>query len=187
MREIKFRTKPIECELPNGEELYGKFVYGNLLKHKNGVCRVLVPIEGGYKNYKVATETIGQFTGLYDKNGNEIYEGDIVKWAKDNRMYVIKFLRGMFYASVEECNKSMIGGFPLHRITEYSEIVGNIYDNPELMKGGGERIIDFGGWGFIERDLTPINRKIVLSKDYANKEPQVITCKMDFSKKGGGK
>lgn len=47
-----------------------------------------------------------------------------------------------------------------------------------------ERIIDFGGWGFIERDLTPINRKIVLSKDYANKEPQVKTFKMDFSKKG---
>lgn len=46
------------------------------------------------------------------------------------------------------------------------------------------KIIDFGGWGFIERKLRPINMKIVLSKDYANKEPQVKTFKIDFSKKG---
>ena len=48
-----------------------------------------------------------------------------------------------------------------------------------------ERIIDFGGWGLIEWNLPPNNRKIVLSKDDANKEPQVKTFKMDFSKKGG--
>lgn len=138
MRTIKFRSKPIECELPNGEELYGKFVYGNLLKHKNGVCRMLVPIEGAFENHKVAPETIGQFTGLCDSNGREIYEGDIVKWG--GTMYVIIFWYGMFYASAEECNEGMLGGFPLHRLTEYNdgecEIVGNIYDNPELMKGG---------------------------------------------------
>lgn len=47
-----------------------------------------------------------------------------------------------------------------------------------------ERIIDFGDWGFIESKLPQINRKIVLSKDYANKEPQVKTFKIDLSKKG---
>lgn len=90
--------------------------------------------------FDVTSETIGQFTGLYDCHGKEIYEGDIVKWTAVNRMYVVKFLRGMFYASIEECNKGMLGGFPLHRLTEYDdgecEIVGNIYDNPELMEGG---------------------------------------------------
>lgn len=84
----------------------------------------------------VKTQTVGQFTGLYDCNGNEIYEGDILKWFT-GKMYVVKFWRGMFYASVEECNDGILGSFPLHAFTE-CEIVGNIYDNPELLKGGEE-------------------------------------------------
>ena len=46
----------------------------------------------------------------------------------------------MFYASVEECNKGILGGFPLHALTEHEDrkckIAGNIFDNPELLKGG---------------------------------------------------
>lgn len=139
MRIIKFRGKSIDGELPNGEELYGNFVYGNLLLHKNGVYRILVPIGGGFENYKVAPHTIGQFTGLHDKNGNEFYEGDILRWYENNLLYVVTFESGMFYASIKECNEGMIGGFPLHRLMEYDygkcEIVGNIHDNPELLKG----------------------------------------------------
>lgn len=89
---------------------------------------------------EVEPETIGQFTGLYDCDGTEIYEGDIVKWGKDGLMYAVRFWHGMFYASVEECNEGILGGFPLHALTEHEdgkcEIVGNIYDNPELLKGG---------------------------------------------------
>ena len=89
--------------------------------------------------FDVIPETLCQFTGLCDCKGKKIYEGDIVKWTKENRMYVVKFWRGMFYASSEECNEGMLGGFPLHRLTECDdgecEIVGNIYDNPELLKG----------------------------------------------------
>ena len=44
----------------------------------------------------------------------------------------------MFYASVEECNEGFLGGFPLYALTEYEdekcEIVGNIFDNPEVLK-----------------------------------------------------
>lgn len=138
MRLVKFRGKPIQMTLPSGEELLGDFVVGNLITHKDGVCRILVPIDGGFENYKVSPSTVSQFTSLYDVSGKEIYEGDILKWGK-GRLYVVKFLDGMFYASVEECNDGILGGFPLHRLTEYEdvkcEIVGNIFDNPELLKG----------------------------------------------------
>ena len=90
--------------------------------------------------YSVKPDTIGQFTGLYDKNGNEIYEVDILRWDVNNLLYVVTFESGMFYASIKECNEGMIGGFSLHQLTEYDygkcEIVGNIHDNPELLKGG---------------------------------------------------
>ena len=138
MRLVKFRGKPIQMTLPSGEELLGDFVVGNLITHKDGVCRILVPIDGGFENYKVSPSTVSQFTSLYDVSGKEIYEGDILKWDK-GRLYVVKFLDGMFYASVKECNDGILGGFPLHRLTEYDdaecEIVGNIYDNPNLLKG----------------------------------------------------
>ena len=90
--------------------------------------------------FDVTSETIGQFTGLYDCHGKEIYEGDILKWEKDGLLYAVKFWDGMFYASVQECNEGILGGFPLHALTEHEDreckIVGNIYDNPELLKGG---------------------------------------------------
>ena len=81
-------------------------------------------------------DTIGQFTGLKDAHGKEIYEGDILKWKADNRLYAVVFNWGMFYASVEVCNQEIYGGFPLHSLTddEACEIVGNIYDNPELKR-----------------------------------------------------
>lgn len=85
--------------------------------------------------FDVISETVGQFSGLHDCNGKEIFEGDILKW-NNGRMYVVKFWRGMFYASVEECNDGILGGFPLHALAEYCEIIGNIYDNTELLKGG---------------------------------------------------
>ena len=139
MRTIKFRGKSIDGELPNGEELYGNFVYGNLLLHKNGVYRILVPIDGGFENYKVAPHTVGQFTCLYDKNRNEIYEGDIlrfgnspsgvceVKWNKRIMAFCVRFYF--------ECN---LGSRPLGEwmMCERSvEIIGNVHDNPELLKG----------------------------------------------------
>ena len=142
MREIKFRGKPIQMTLPSGEELLGDFVVGNLITHKDGVCRILVPIDGGFENYKVSPSTVSQFTSLYDMSGKEIYEGDIVEWEKDNRKYVVKFWEGMFYASVKEYNEGILGGYPLHVITQGDEgyrceIVGNIHDNTELLKKGG--------------------------------------------------
>lgn len=135
MKKIKFRAKSEE-----GEWIIGHYVGKASMDE---VC--ILPFQNvnyhiGYINdsecYYCIADTIGQFTGLYDKNGKEIYEGDIVRWDADNRLYAVTFESGMLYASVEECNEDMLGGFPLHVLTKDGKckIVGNIYDNQELLK-----------------------------------------------------
>ena len=129
MRPIKFRGKDRYGEIWHYSSLFVNEIFGH-----THICAPSL----GYM--EVVPENVGQFTGLYDCDGNEIYEGDIVKWEKDGLMYVVRFWRGMFFASVQECNEGILGGFPLHALTEYEykkcKIVGNIYDNPELLKGG---------------------------------------------------
>ena len=131
MRTIKFRGKSILTD----EWFYGDLVHSADKKR----TAILVNDKDSYDECEVDPETVGQFTGLMDKNGKEIYEGDIVKWS-NGMLYAVKFWDGMFYASIEECNEGILGGFPLHRLIKYEdgrgEIVGNIHDNPELLKGG---------------------------------------------------
>ena len=139
MRTIKFRGKTQQ-----GEWVIGYYVGKSSLDEVAILPPQNVNYDIGYINdsecYYCKADTIGQFTGLYDKNGKEIYEGDILYWDDNNRLYVVTFESGMFYASVKECNEGFFGGFPLHVLTEYEgvkcEIVGNIFDNHELMKGG---------------------------------------------------
>ena len=137
MKTIKFRAKSEE-----GEWIVGHYVGKPSM---NEVC--ILPFQNvnyhidfinDSECYYCIADTLGQFTGLYDKNGKEIYEGDILCWDVDNRLYTVTFENGMFYASAKECNEEILGGFPLHLLTisEVGEcvIMGNIYDNQELLK-----------------------------------------------------
>ena len=125
MRSIKFRGKSVYS---------GKWRYGLLSDMSNLNLPTITTDEGDA--YKV--DSIGQFTGLLDSEHNEIYEGDIIKWSND-KLYVVVFRYGMFYASIEECNKDVYGGFPLHALVDsltengIATIVGNIYDNSDLV------------------------------------------------------
>lgn len=137
-RIIKFRGK----RLGNGE-----WVYGDLL-HINGGCLIYyglqtkceliegksdIAVEMGMDEIApVDPDTVGQFTGMYDRNGKEIYEGDIlrtsiskngigfVRWNIENASFVVQ----------------MKNSAQWYNLWRGYEVIGNIYDNPELLKGG---------------------------------------------------
>lgn len=116
-----------------------KWYYGDLeYNRKDDVARIHTYNEDGSynKQYLVDQYTVCEFTGMKDRHGNKVFEGDIVRWNKDQKLYVVEFRSGMFYASVEPCNQHIYGGFPLWFLCEeeqHCEIVGNRYDNPELL------------------------------------------------------
>ena len=88
----------------------------------------------GYREVAVAEESVGQFTGLRDINGKDIYEGDIldVNYADEESRLEVRFVRGVF-AFLWDGN--LDDEFPCNAPTqEWAKVVGNIHDNPKMIK-----------------------------------------------------
>lgn len=131
-REIKFRGKLLK----NGE-----WCYGSLLIWEDGECYILEKSDSSYAVWKreIAPDTVGQFTGLHDANGKEIYEGDVIIEDKDPTILEIVFRDGIFFAAIGNTrgeNPFMNCALRVILDRRKTYIIGNIYDNPELLKGG---------------------------------------------------
>ena len=135
MRTIKFRGRD------------GNWHYGSLIQYKSGDVAIANFERYGYEcstmsRINVDPETVGQFTGLVDKNGREIYEGDFINYDGSTWGGVVQwhpngyfFINDSYGKKYPRCDRyralgDMLDGRPL-------VVVGNIHDNPELIKKGG--------------------------------------------------
>ena len=162
MKEILFRGKRID----NGEWVKGSLLQGKQADYEaNGKykgmkdCTIIVPKSelsamnldycgecavpyDPHNSYEVYPETVGQFTGLTDKNGKKIFEGDILQ-DKFGQVKIVDYynpwgaFRTCFVKTLDEEGKIVLttgGASFVGDIWKSYEIVGNIHDNPEVLK-----------------------------------------------------
>ena len=136
MREILFHGKRADS---------GEWVEGDLLqiKYYNKPiieCKIMpqTPVSSAYP---VLSETIGQFTGLTDKNGVRIFEGDICRFKRFNDVHVGKIIFNETTASFVMKYQSIVGAYGekathkmLLSVCDDIEVIGNIHDDPELLR-----------------------------------------------------
>ena len=148
MREILFRGKRTD----NDEWVYGSFCM-DAVEQKNGLCGVDGFIrrydfaKGKMQMHEVDRESVSQFTGLTDKNGKKIFEGDMLKPFDDEiDKMVVEFHHGSFLLClygergymgeggwVEDGNYGVFECEPLSSYGNDVEVIGNIHDNLELL------------------------------------------------------
>ncbi len=130
-REIKYRGLKT-FQIFNGET-NSVWIYGFYLKRGTygdpGPQAHIFVYENGYEGYRVEAETIGQFTGLLDKEGQEIYEDDIVSF-DDGKIGLVEFFRGCFVVRYAK-GKAVHSLYEIHNWS--LKVLGNKFENPDLL------------------------------------------------------
>ena len=137
MREILFRGKRID----NGEWVEGYFVKFERREipeiYTGWNCYTLTP-----ECYGIEPSTVGQYTGLTDKNGNKIFEGDIIKivpdydYSDDYTISKVYSYNGVICADYhgDDFDSTALGFLEDYLPDGDFEVIGNIHDNPELLE-----------------------------------------------------
>ena len=132
-RTIKFR----------GKSLYNdEWVYGYLLGRSGKTEIYNVNPDGSLFWTNVYPQTVGQFTGLYDSNGREIYEGDILREGKEVFVEIV-------YEAPQFCYKDNDFGYKFLNHPENFEVVGNIHDKQKTVKKTGYNGVALFGYPFL--------------------------------------
>lgn len=136
MREIKFRARLVDGKAT------GAWVYGTYAKH---IGHHVIFDENSGVRHIIDPTTLGQYTSLKDKNGVEIYEGDILDtpkwWAGDKELErELRESEGDAWVDgrcIVEWDYRAFGGFTGHGLAFHGtgEVIGNIYENSELING----------------------------------------------------
>ena len=145
MREILFRAK----QKDNGEWIEGYYAcesnhacFKGELKHHHYIWKdVFMDWNlGGLEQYEIFPETVRQYTGLTDKDGNKIFEGDICQTKGfpliDELPFVVEWNPeecSFYWRDIKGTDEFNIG------VSQNTIVIGNIHDNPELLKGGKDK------------------------------------------------
>jgi len=141
-REIRFRGK---CQSGYDYSNGDGWVFGSLLQNGNA-CGIVkkedidlspavddgIQIISDFGFIPVITETVGQFTGLHDIDGRDIYEGDIVKNGLCG-IWIIQPLERGYFSLLGVCKKYKGSNYHISALNYNVEVIGNIHDNPELI------------------------------------------------------
>ena len=131
MREILFRGKRKDT---------GEWVNGNLfLSDTDGRAYILAGSRIVTIEWEVDPSTVGQYTGLRDKNGKRIFEGDMVSTDIERPYLIVEFRDGCFMFNCNDGGEDYYDiMLPILKdpqsVYKYGEVIGNIHDNPELLE-----------------------------------------------------